>query len=605
MLEGRVLGPCGESTEPALAFSVGNSGFRHERVLFRRHGALPSQSPFLWYKLDVHLGAAAPIWTVVRVISVEKLPVLKTELVERVASLVQEDSHEVAAALIADLEGAPDVLRPADIPSKHAVARELASDAWQSDAFYELLPYFPAAFLRGLDERELAFVGQLFAEDPLLFAHWRAASRKLAVGVAATKLYADQELLCSREFCSYNARCPALHFAHVDAISKLHGRAFSFSLQMLRDFCYRGHLSHPCGQTLYASQLAPYYMRIEGCIVDSADARDQAHLVLALKELAEVRMVQCAYLDDDAVSHLLNLGPSWRICSSRPSLTEYIECVTGGNARSGSKKLCVVNAHKLGPRLLIELIESLPELEHLVLAGDVCEEPAHYAAGGGDVFRDLYENHPLRLREDWSDHLGSYASRVAHSISNASSAQFQLRRADDDEELKKFAVAWKESRKDSWVVICTEDFRRRRLRKWLGFDRVRLGHRVHLLESDEVGVLVRAVSLSTKKKVSKKAWLHENDDYELHVAVGGRTIKVKRSEATVEMNDVAISRFWVGPRVKDLLFVAETNTSLEEIMGVLKYVEGDFVLATVGVDRLMDLPLLRRRRRSLLPDLLK
>jgi hypothetical protein len=606
---GRVIGPCRESIEPALGFAVASNDSRFERLLLPRHGALPSLSPFVLYRLRVNLGAAAPIWDVVEVLEASPLPVRKSELLKHVSSLIHQDGAEVAESLGRDLESAPDVLRPSDLSQRHSLARDVVADAWERDDFYELLPYFPAAFLRRLDDAELAFARDLFRAQPMLFAHWRVASRELSAGVSEAKLRADFRLLCFRESCSYDALCPALHAAHVAALRPDHAEAFAISLNALRDSYYRGNVVYPCGRALHAEQLAPYYLRVGEWLIDAEDARDQAELALRLKSLDRLELVQCAYFDDPARESLIDLAPTCYIRAARPVMEGWVDMLIAGNGTAeglSGKNLCLVDAHKLSPRLLLEALNSHPAARRLFLVGDVNEEPAHYAAGGGDLFRDLYEMQPPASRRNWNvEHSDAYPARVARSLANRRSAHFETHRAEDEIELKKIVTGWRASRKGTYVIICSEDWRRQRVREWLDFHRPRLGHRVHLLETDEVGVLVHAISTSSRKRVPKKGVLHDADDYEMDVGARGFATKVKRSEATVEMADVALSRLWVGPRVDDLLFVADQNSSVEEIAGTLKYVKREFTLAMIGVQRLMDLRIPRRRRLSFMIDLMK
>lgn len=569
MISGRAAGPCREGVEPALAFAIGRGAGGRERILLRRRDALPSECPFLWYSIRAEPEPRGPFWRVLEVRSVEALPVTRVELIEALWRAMSPGCGVAAVESLArDLAFASDPLWSEDVPARQTAARDLAEDAWRSPAFLEMLPRLPANFLRALEpETELEFVRELWRAHPAIFAHRAAALRALSSGIAAEKLRAFEP-------------------SGVDDWSRAAEAAFRA----------RGELAAPKPPP----RASPYYhVTPDGVATEIGRARTQAALARAVAGLRELRLAQCSDYGDAFAARLRGLeAEGWTACAARPAL----ELEFGSPPPSGVASLALVHAHKLGPELLLRFLEG-GSVERLALIGDADEVPAHAEAGGGDLFRDLSAAFPAAT-ERW---VGGESVPAIASLRSRSVANLTATEASSEEDLDKIARRWVGARKRSWVVICSSEERRARIRRALGLGDARLGNRVHLPETDEVGALVRAISLETRKDVPKKGRLREDEEYEIHLDPGGgRPIaRVEVSARDVEASDVTASYRWIGPRVDSVLFVAEASTSLDEIAGAAKYARaGNFALACAPGAMLADFPDRRPSRLSLMPRLL-
>lgn len=616
MISGRVLGPCHEGAVPAIAFSIG-SGSKYERILLPRERALPSLSPFLLYRIKVRADEPGPLWSVAEVSSVEPLPVYQADLADALALACPHDSHAVREALAHDLVGKNDPLLPGDVPERQRVARDLIVDAWQSPTFYRLLPYFPGSFLRALDPDEMAFVFELFLRDPIIFAHWSVATRALEMGVRPEKLRVSMEALRRRNGWQYDERCPALQPGHVKALSVEASSALRWVLSAEERFYEKGDLIGPCSEE-DEKALQAYCMTFRGpelSLVDPASASVQARLVIELRKL-DLYTANCETYDEDTVKMIRAIEPEWRICAARPPL----EPIFG--ALCSAPRLAIVHAHKLGPERLLRLLEPR-KIKALLLIGDPNETPAHYAAGGGDLFRDLTEaSSGTALTFPPTT---SHQRATLDSLAVYSTAHLSVIPAFQDGWIEKVVATWAAQRKSvtktvtrngtkrtiqvrpeqTWVVLCSSEERRAQLRAILSLDEVRVGQRVHLLDLDEVGTLKHAVSVPTRKAAAKKGCLYRDEDYEMHIDTGERLLKVKRSETQLEMSDVALASRWIGPIVDAVLFVTDDDSSIEEISGTVKYAKSEFAIATTRREQFVDLPRRRPSRDSMIPMMME
>ncbi len=610
MIKGRVVGSCREGIIDAIAFSVGE-GSMFERILLSRDGCLPSLSPFLWYSIRAHPDPYGPLWHVDAVVAVEPLPVYKIELANALALMFPHDADLIRETTLRDLAKRPDPLGPSDVPGGHREICKMLADVWRPATFYELLPFFPGGFLRALDPSELEFVGELFRADPSIFAHWGVAVRALSRGVHLDKLRATIGTHRDHPERVYDEMCPALHPSIIKTLMPDRVEGFEQLLAATELFYERGDLLAPLSERA-SRQLAPHCMTVvlgaTTVVMDFEKAHAQAELVLALRGLHELRVVQCGTYDDETVRRLKDLEPDWTVCAARPTLAPVF-----GELRKG-RRLALVHAHKIGPEILLKILKDC-DVESLLLAGDLCEAPAHYVAGGGDMFRDLWA--ASTDREVWSNSRPGQGATL-DSIAARSTIHLAVRHTRSDDELQKTVIDWIAGRRGSpkttatrarseqtWVILCSTDDRRMQLRDWLSFREVRLGHRVHLLESDEVGTLKLAISIETRKSVPKKGRLADGEDYEIHVDTGSRVIKTKALGTVMEMSDVALTTRWAGPVVDAVLFVADDCSSIQEIGGAVKYARSEFSLAVTRRDQFAGLPETRFHRPSLMPALLE
>ena len=511
IVEGRVLGPSYEGLVRALAFSVSNE-CGYERILLPRCGALPSESPFLRYILNVQQDQRSPVWRVNRVLAVSPLSVRKSELVQFIASLVPFDVEQTSTYIRAELRGAGEILEPRDLfalASKNSQILEIVSVAWQHRVFYELLPLLPIEFLRRLEEHELDSVQELLKEQPDLIQQQQpemAARMFNLLGIASEKIsYFDSRI-------------------------------------------------HPVSPSVIAQ------------------------LVLRLHGLKRLSLV-CSYLyDQNWEERLIALGKDgWTVRASCPAIKQDVPENSGGRGTH----LVLVHAHKIRMDKLLHIIETEPQIEELMLVGDPNEFPAHTSGGEHDFFRSLWDS--WAGGETWpltTNHMAF----IHWSLARKSTSDIEIERPANMQELRRVVQAWVGKCRGTWVVLCSEAGQQREIKKWLGREFVRLGDRIHLSETDEVGILQKACATGSKLEVSKKNRLYDEEDYDMQIEPAGNSTVVKflRSKTRHEANDVSLTTTWVGPRVDDVLFVMSEFTHIDEILGTIKYAKKSFVLATVS-----------------------
>ena len=678
IFSGRVLGPSYEGLVPAIAFSIIDRDSEFDRILVKRKDPLPSLSPFILYSIEAIRDHIGPLWRISRIISMKPLPVYRRDLMETLRLRFPYDAPTVIEDLEHDLGDKKDPLKLEDIPVRHSIARSMVIDACQPLIFYDLLPHFPGEILHQFTIHDLEYIQKILERHPFLLALQIPAIRMLSSGINKMRSTMNEsveidedtpnplELLCSKLiFSSLYSRYIHTHLSAEaseiatwssifterfhktgDTVMEIPARFVNRikpHFLTLSGFSYEGEEDKEEAEDLVSRKtMIPRDQRPIGdetvFVIDSSMAFIQASLALEIKNLMSLRpapaleMVVCRIYDDARVIMKLEelKRQGWTLCASRPSL----EALFG--PFHFASKMVVLHAHKLGPSLMLDLFKHVRPgmIESIILVGDPDEMPGHYlSGGGGDLFSDLWNSDLMKdhHREEWA----WPSNMVRHeSLRKRDTNHLETIVLSTDDSLRRGLIEWVSMRKSAtktimkdgiksikkirseqtWVILCSDEARRKQVCRWLDLDEIRPGQRLHILDTDEVGTIVHAHSVTTKKAVTKKGRLYDELDYEIHLDTGGGgggesdhpIIRFQKSKVNMRMCDVALTTSWIGPVVDAVLFVcSDTFSSMEEIGGSMKYAKKEFRLVLTSRDQLVEIPWPRPHRTSAIPMFLR
>ena len=582
-----------EGLEPAILFESESCVTTPKRFLLPRWYALPSECCFLRFGLIVTpVSIKSAFWKVLRIDTIEPLPAFKEDLLNILKRMLRASDVDMLQQYLID---EPDLLdiKNTNNPRVHRVLEDLIGDALRAPNYYKLLRFFHAAVLNKLTEQEQERILLELHRDPRVFAHWSYMNsipwlpEAFRVQLLSLKHPKFMDML-------YDSHCALIHPALASALDMPLGDATDVVRQR---FLASGHLLHPC-KSQDVKLLSRYYWvsPAQDCFGTLIDCRNQAEIKLCLQTRSWQAIQTLTY----ARTRLDELtAAQWTIASAVPALQDEF----GKLPTTPVKRLALLHIHKIGPSQLLYLLQHNQTCE-LLFIGDRHEMPAHSWAGGGDMFRDLCDAKPYLEWESDAPELIALKSRRLNTLSCSIAVTAEI--------LHKIMMTWKNdirkqqtsrrrANQATYVILCSTQNTKVLVNSLESEPLFKCGMRVHDLETDQLYMIKRA--FRGKYEIPKKEVIEKGDlvtlasnDNELKQVIVG--------EFACESIQCSLSKLWVGPRVDHLLFVAEPTTTIDEMLGIFKYIKQSFAIVFTKEATLASLPIERERRSSLISYLL-
>lgn len=625
---GRVKGPSSETTEQSVKFVSGTEYF-----FLPRSCALPSYSPWIEYDLSLQARPGGSICDVTEVFSARKLPVEKDDLIDhmvaRELSIIEDKKlyrtslKRLMKNVPETIEGLDDVEDTVELSRVSKIVFAIGKEWDREQAFFDLLPIFPAGFLNRFSPSQILIIAELWKVRPQVFCFWDKALDILAeCGFLRRNLsmhpkwpcVAGDDLSASDDApAKFSSAYPILSANVLIKKKRLPVRsavlreAISIYVQSRRFFYSRGQTCFfvPKDTSVEAVSFL-LKERILRCawgdfgkqrlLATHKDELVEVRLALTLSSRVKlVRLINCPYYNAEYGRRFAEWyeKQDWDQCalmSANSSSAAYMGSLTGfkfsyGNKAGASRIIVFDRAHKISPSRLLEVLSksTCKDLLELHLFGDSADHGVNCFKGGGRLFRDLEKSARFDV-ESWSEWDSKDPLRLAYSSLEALAfADLSIYNAKDDDQFGAIITGkckTKKQTKRERIIFCSTEADRKRVVQHIVriMDRtprsdLYVGQRMQVMETDRVGEITKGWELAANgeriKELQRKdpiePWRRKYD-----LLIDDDKI-VNTERQTVERADVCISWKYAGRPFDEGIFVVGKSTTKKDLLGAVKY----------------------------------
>ena len=610
-----------ETEFPGYIFqSIQNS---KQSCYIRAYDALPSYCRFLKYTLHLKYNNITKQHDVKEIFSVQPLPIFSVDFLVHISRNLTKKTSSVEFSFTKLGKTLPHEIISFDVlPKEVSAVKYLLQDCFHPSIFYDLLPYFSSSFLRLLNDSELKLFHDEFLKRKEIFFFWevmfpylkRKGIRECILNMDAREIFHKDRLVLK-----FSQTRPLLSL--VLAPDSLRS-AILLSMNLWKQYVYYGHRLHPLPKKFSDEDIevlkkigsvSPMSSRLRG--ITFSYHYDDEILCLPFLEKTKIICFHCRSWTSEFVVKIQDyVSKGFQIFyPTQPIEKFFVRCLilhnnsheSNINSHQNDNHIVIVQASRFTLQQLQNIITTRPNLEELILIGDLYENGPNYHRGGGNIFQVLSKQFSYEVLN-----FPCHCESIYKQIQNGTMTGVVATENTIDDII---TSVWIKECKTK-IAVCSDY---NHLRMLSQFNRnfaqyndsdVKLNDTIHILNEDIIGKLTSATQTYTLRQLTKTDTLQSYINYNIVVDIGDGNVdkwEGNTQHLSIQRMGLVIASQFIGPLYENIIIFVSSYTTLTELLSVIKYATEKVIIIWLENTTIASLSKQKKESRMTLTTMLK